>query len=755
MSFLLTDVVGSTTLWERAPVAMDAALARHDALITSAVESRGGIVLKQKGEGDSVFCVFATASAAAAAATEAQRRLTGEVWPDATPIVVRMGIHSGEAVQRGRDYYGQTVNRAARVRALAGGGQVLLSSVSASLVGPHVPDGTELRFLRSELLRGIDRLEAIHELVDARRQPVPSPLADAEPTAALPSPIDLALPPSFVGREEPLRQIEEARRRALEDAVQVVLLGGEPGAGKSTIAAVAARDAHEDGWTVLFGSCDEHVTTPYEPFREALGQYFEQAPAAVLAEHIAAHGGEVGRLASSLSARVGALPPVEAADPETSRRLLFEGVTDLLHRAAAHQPVLLLLDDIQWADRNTTLLIGRLAKLRGAKLVLLATYRSTAADLVDFEAMLAQLRALPAVVDVHVGGLSEPELVRLLEAAAGHTLDDEGRRVAAHLREETDGNPFFVAELVRHFVETGVLAPDPAGTWRAQVDLATVAMPRTVRAVLQERVARLSDETQKVLAVAAVAGRQFESRLLADVVGLGELAIVDDVEAAVGASLVRELTVGRFEFTHALVQHTLYDGLSTTRRALHHRQLALALQSRAGTAAAEVAMHWAASGRDDRTQIAEWAGRAGHDALSALSPEDAISWFRLALDATDDDAERLDLLIALGGAQRWADADAFRQTLLDAAALAERLGDDEALVRAALANNRGGASRAGHVDAERVAVLERAIDVVGLHDSTERARPARDARARALAGRRVGAPARAGGRGSLMRSAPR
>ena len=134
--------------------------------------------------------------------------------------------------------------------------------------------------------------------------------------------------------------------------------------------------------------------------------------------------------------------------------------------------------------------------------------------------------------------------------------------------------------------------------------------------MLQERVARLSDETQKVLAVAAVAGRQFESRLLADVVGLGELAIVDDVEAAVGASLVRELTVGRFEFTHALVQHTLYDGLSTTRRALHHRQLALALQSRAGTAAAEVAMHWAASGRDDRTQIAEWAGRAGHDALT-------------------------------------------------------------------------------------------------------------------------------------------
>ena len=156
---------------------MDAALARHDALITSAVEARGGIVLKHKGEGDSTFSVFASASAAVAAATDAQRQLASEVWPDATPIVVRMGLHSGEAVQRGRDYYGQTVNRAARVRALAEGGQVLLSSVSASLVGAHLPDETELRFLRSELLRGIDRLEAIHELVDARRRVAPLSLA--------------------------------------------------------------------------------------------------------------------------------------------------------------------------------------------------------------------------------------------------------------------------------------------------------------------------------------------------------------------------------------------------------------------------------------------------------------------------------------------------------------------------------------------------------------------------------------------------
>lgn len=132
-------------------------------------------------------------------------------------------------------------------------------------------------------------------------------------------------------------------------------------------------------------------------------------------------------------------------------------------------------------------------------------------------------------------------------------------------------------------------------------------------------------------------------------------------------------------------------------------------------------MHWAATGRDNRGEVTYWARLAGHEANAALSPEDAIHWFRTALDATDEDERRLDLLIALGSAQRWADAAAFRQTLLDAAALAERLSDHDALIRAALANNRGGASRAGTVDVERVAVLERALEVVGSHDSTERA----------------------------------
>ena len=194
MSFLLTDVVDSTGLWERAPVAMDAALTRHDVLIGAAVAAYGGIVLKHKGEGDSTFSVFISTSTALAAAAEAQRLLVDEPWPAATPILVRMGVHTGEAVQRGRDYYGRTVNRAARVRAIAAGGQVLLTSTAAALVGGEVPEGTEIRFLRSELLRGIDGVEAIHELVDHRRaRPKPAAAGTVLPVS-LPGPLVAALP---------------------------------------------------------------------------------------------------------------------------------------------------------------------------------------------------------------------------------------------------------------------------------------------------------------------------------------------------------------------------------------------------------------------------------------------------------------------------------------------------------------------------------------------------------------------------------
>ncbi len=340
-----------------------------------------------------------------------------------TRIVVRMGIHTGEAVQRGRDYYGQTVNRAARVRALAVGGQVLLDErlrrARRRRDFPRAPSSSSSVARCCAAPRSSRRSTSWSTTAALRLRRCPRSLQSRPPS--LPGPLTVALPPVFVGRKDLTERIHAARDRALVGAVETVLLGGEPGAGKTSVAAAVARVAHAQDWTVLFGSCDEHVSTPYEPFRDAVDQYVAAAPTSVLIEHVASHGGEISRLAPNLAARVGALPLTDAVDPETSRRLLFEAITDLMCRASRDQPVLFVLDDFQWADRNTMLLMLRLASLRDTgSLVLLGTYRSTDADVPAVRDLLAQLRALPSVTDLFVEGLSTDALSTLVEAAAGH-----------------------------------------------------------------------------------------------------------------------------------------------------------------------------------------------------------------------------------------------------------------------------------------------------------------------------------------------
>ncbi len=723
LTFLMTDVVDSTLLWESAPGLMDGALTRHDQIIEAAVTLHDGVVLKHRGEGDSTFCVFESAAAATAASVEAQRRLAAEMWDEATPMSVRMGIHTGESILRGRDYYGQTINRTARVRAVAVGGQVLLSSATAALVSTALPVETELRFLRLEKLRGIERPEAIHEVVDRRRpRPLESPGA-TQRSWPLPPLLDEAITRGFVGRANLIAELERLLHAAGAGQPQMVMLGGEPGAGKSTLAAKIAQTAHEAGWVVLAGACDPGSSSSYQPFRDTISAYVESAPNGVLAQHITEHGGEIGRLAPRLSARVGAVTAVEAVDPETTRQLLIEAAADLVERAAADRPLMLVLEDLQWADHSALLMVRRLARLNPTTpVMIIGTFRSDGVDQSELGDALRDLGSSPRFIALDVDGLGESDLLAMLEQRAGHPIADAGA-FTKYLLDQTGGNAFFATELLRHFADTGVIGNDD-GTWALKVDLSRVVVPRTVRSVLQQRVGRLSETAQRVLGVAAVAGRRFDTGLLATVMGQPEIEIVDAVESAAISGLVREVTVGQFEFAHALVRLTVYDDMGATRRGLYHQYLAETLEAQLGelASAAVLADHWTSTGRDDRAKIAFWSNRAGEAALAGLAPDDAMRWFRRALDASGDDERlRLTILIALGDAQRWAGSEAYRRTLLDAAALAERLGDRGALIRAALANNRGGTSASGVVDLERVAILERALDAAGSGDTSERA----------------------------------
>ena len=232
----MTDVEGSTRQWEAHPDAMHAVIARHDSLVAAAVESAGGSIVRSKGEGDSTFAVFPMADRACWAAFEAQRALTQEAWPNSIGLSVRMAIHTGGAELRDGDYYGPAPNRCARLRAVANGGQILVSGATQGIIESELPRELGLRFLGEHHLKDIPRPERIYQLTGPGLREDFPPLRTESRGTALPLAVT-----SFVGRVEELRNLKEAVARG-----RLVTVVGPPGAGKSRIAVEAASELADE-----------------------------------------------------------------------------------------------------------------------------------------------------------------------------------------------------------------------------------------------------------------------------------------------------------------------------------------------------------------------------------------------------------------------------------------------------------------------------------------------------------------------------
>ena len=370
--------------------------------------------------------------------------------------------------------------------------------------------------------------------------------------------------------------------------------------------------------------------------------------------------------------------------------------------------------------------------------------------------MLADLRREEGVERLTLRGLGQDEVVSLMEAAARHEMGATGIALAREIAAETDGNPFFVVEMLRHLLESGALVRAPEGRWELRQQPDALGLPQSVREVVGRRIERLGDDCRTVLSCAAVIGRSFDLDLLARIARTDEDPLIDLLDAAVEASLLTEHPTGRL-----LLVRAQPDQPHPVRRSRGHPPLAPAPPRRRGARGpvrrrARRPDHpsWPGTGprpplRSTPHKAVSYSARAGERALAELAPDEAVRWFAQAVELLDkapdpDPAERCDLAIALGEAQRQAGRPEFRDTLLGAAALAEELGDAERIARAALANNRGFASAFGAVDEERVAVLRRAIE---LDDGDGRvpprpaARPSRDGAAVRPASR---APAGAG-----------
>lgn len=693
ITVLFTDMVGSTELSSSLSAEVADELRRsHFSILRQAIAAAGGTEVKNLGDG--LMVAFGSASAALSAAVAMQQGVERDNRDREQAVGLRVGLSGGEVSKEDDDYFGDPVVEAARLCATCESGQVLAADVVRLMAGRRSQH--EYNPLGPLALKGLP--EPV-DTVEVRWEPLDSATANAVP---LPGGLGALPRVGVVGRSVELATMTDATKRvAAGEGREVVLVSGEAGQGKTTLVAAAARTAFDSGACVLFGHCEEDLATPYQLFAEALGHYVTHAPEDELLAHVSEHGSELALLVPALGSRLPGLSVSKAADADTERYLLFAAIVGLLAMASRRQLVVVVLDDLQWADTGSLQLLRHLvASDLPRQLLVLGTFRdselSRSHPLLE---TLAALRRREGVSRVELAGLDDTSVVAFMEQAAGHDLDDAAVALAQAVYRETDGNPFFVTEVLRHLTETGAIYQDPTGRWVAAESLDQSTLPDSVREVIGARVGRLGEPAGRVLSAAAVIGRDFDLDLLARTTDTTEDELLDVLDAAATAALVREVAnaPGRYSFAHALIQHTLYEDLGATRRARAHRHVAEALETlcdgRPGARVGELARHWFhATQPIDLAKAVGYSRQAADAALGALAPDDALRYYTQALDLLDqaDDADpilALDLAIGLGTAQRQTANPDYSGTLIDAARRAAELGDTPRLVRAALANN--------------------------------------------------------------------
>ena len=552
----------------------------------------------------------------------------------------------------------------------------------------------------------------------ARRSGAPSPGSSRRSRRSVPLPGMLARVERapFVGRAAALRRLRASWEAAARNQGGLVVLAGDPGIGKTRLTARFAATAHAEGGVVLYGRADEDRVSPYQPFVEALQQYAACRPG--WADELglpAAVARELARLVPELEASAARSVIWARGDGECSRHQLFDAVVRLLLQAAASQRLLLVLEDLQWADVATVLLLRQLLR-RGvaSRLLVVATYNDVEVDPAGpLARLLTDLRREATLDILRLGGLQPSETAALVAARLGR--DNRTSALARRLCDATGGNPFFIEELLNSSTEPSAGVPVPQG----------------VKDVIGRRLDRLPPETLETLTLAAVLGSDFRlAALTAVAADRREDDVIASLENAVSAGLIVEDAdaVDRFSFTHALVRETLYDRPIASRRLRLHRRVAVALEAAPlEVHPAELAHHYFQARKvGGAAKAAVFCLQAAQARQAAHAYEDAARHYERALIALeivgrDDAATRCDVLLALGAARWKASEPDPRSTYAQAVELARGLGSADRLARAAL--GAGGRFYAPWAtDRVYIELLEEAIAALEPGDSALRVR---------------------------------
>jgi DNA-binding winged helix-turn-helix (wHTH) protein/tetratricopeptide (TPR) repeat protein len=441
---------------------------------------------------------------------------------------------------------------------------------------------------------------------------------------------------SFVGRQREMAELRAGLEEAASGHGRPLLIAGAPGVGKTRLSAELARLAQESAMAVLLGHCSEQdKPVPYLPFVEVLENCLEGAAGVPtrLRMMLKDCGPELSRIVPKLKRLVRDLAPPLKLPPEQARRHLFNSVCDFIARLALEKPILLILEDLHWADAATLSLLAHLAnRLTELPVALVVTFRDAEADVTP--ALAKTLEGLIRERDatrISLKGLAIEQVGLMIKGLSNKEPPPD---VVDEIYAKTEGNPFFVKELVRHLAEENRLY-DEGGELRSGLKATEFDVPKSVRLVVSRRLARLGESAQKMLEAAAVIGRSFSFEVLRASTQSDRL--LESVEAAENAGLVVsnvESSEARFEFCHELVRQTVLHGLSAPRRQQLHLEVGIAIErscsDRLADLSSELAHHFAAAG--NAPKAVEYLIRSGRQAAHRYANLEAVAFFKRALE---------------------------------------------------------------------------------------------------------------------------
>ncbi len=522
----------------------------------------------------------------------------------------------------------------------------------------------------------------------------------------------------FVGRRRELEALCTALDTACEGHVRLALLAGEPGIGKTRTALELTAQASKHDAVIAWGRCHEEAgAPPYRPWAQILGTVAAAQETGELRADLGAGGPDIAEIAPEIRARLPDLDPPPAAlrDPSETRFRLFGSIARFLVNHSRRRPLVLILDDLHWADAPTLRLLEFLTQeMTEGRLLVIGTYRDTdVSRRHQLSDTLGALIRVPHAIRLHLSGLDIEDVSHFATTTAGMTLPPW---LTSAIHSQTEGNPLFVRELVRFLEQEGHFdLASPAMIPR------TIRLPEGIREAIGRRLNLLSATCNDVLATAAVIGHEFRLDVLTRASRPhADDAVLEALDEALAAHIVEETNPGLYQFTHTLLRITLYDELRTGERRRRHNSVGEAIEVAyrhdPTPVLSNLAYHFRAAGLGSAVDRAiDYATRAGHKADAALASEEAIDLFRNALDMLDtkevDDPDlRCRLLLALGRSQLKVHDAGAPATLGAAAGIARSIGLHGFLAEIALSYTETALRYVEHFDSRIGELLQEALD---------------------------------------------